>query len=67
MRRLLILATLLVLLVMSIRSGSALAALWNHSFLGESRAAGARSAWAPMTGDEMTDLMAFLQTSHRAR
>ena len=47
--------------------GGALAALWNHSFLGESRAAGARAAWSPMTRDEMADLMAFLQTSHRAR
>jgi mono/diheme cytochrome c family protein len=47
--------------------GGALAALWNHSFLGEPRAGVARAAWAPMTGDEMADLMAFLQSSRRAR
>jgi len=47
--------------------GGALAALWNHSFLGAPRADGGRPAWAPMTGDEMADLMAFLQASRRAR
>ena len=46
--------------------GGALAALWNHSFLGEPRGAGHRG-WGPMTGDEMADLMAFLQSSRRSR
>lgn len=37
-----------------------LAALWNHSFIGDPMV---RTApWAPMTDGEMLDLIAFLQT-----
>ena len=46
--------------------GDALAALWNHSFIAESRAAGGRSGSAVISGDEMADLIAYLQ-SRRAR
>lgn len=35
-----------------------LAALWNHSFIGDVTA---RAPWAPMTDAEMLDLIAFLQ------
>jgi mono/diheme cytochrome c family protein len=47
--------------------GGALSALWNHSFLGELRAGAGRPPWAPMTGDEMADLIAFLRSARRVR
>jgi hypothetical protein len=46
--------------------GGALSALWNHSFIGEPGAR-ARGAFVEMTGDEMTDLMAYLYASRRGR
>jgi hypothetical protein len=45
-----------------------LAALWNHSFIGDPRpAGGGRAPWGEMSGDEMADLIAFLQSSRRSR
>lgn len=44
----------------------ALAALWNHSFIGAAPAAG-RAPSATMTGDELADLIAFLQSAGRTR
>jgi mono/diheme cytochrome c family protein len=40
----------------------ALAALWNHSFIGAAPGAHDRGVSAAMTGDEMADLVAFLQS-----
>jgi mono/diheme cytochrome c family protein len=47
--------------------GGALSALWNHAFLTDAGGTGARAAWAPMTGEEMAHLVAFLQATRRAR
>jgi hypothetical protein len=40
----------------------ALAALWNHGFIGAAPGAPDRGVRATMTGDEMADLVAFLQS-----
>jgi mono/diheme cytochrome c family protein len=42
-----------------------LAALWNHSFTAPP-APGAKTAWQPMTGEEMAHLAAYLQSVRRA-
>jgi mono/diheme cytochrome c family protein len=46
-------------------TGAVLGALWNHAFL----EAGATTSprWAAMTGEEMADLMAYLQSLRRPR
>ena len=41
------------------------AALWNHSFIKDSRPERARSAWPEFSGTEMADLVAFLQSLRR--
>jgi mono/diheme cytochrome c family protein len=46
--------------------GGALSALWSHSFIGDPEAR-VRGAFVEMTGDEMTDLMAYLHASRRGR
>jgi hypothetical protein len=45
--------------------GSILGALWNHAFLDAAPATRAR--WAAMSGEEMADLMAYLQSLRRPR
>jgi mono/diheme cytochrome c family protein len=45
--------------------GSILGSLWNHAFLDAGTAGPPR--WAAMSGDEMTDLMAYLQSLRRPR
>lgn len=45
----------------------ALAALWNHSFIGAAPSTRGRAPWATMTGDDLADLIAFLQSAGRAR
>ncbi len=45
----------------------ALAALWNHSFIGAAPGAGGRAPSAQISGDEMADLIAFLQSAGRTR
>jgi mono/diheme cytochrome c family protein len=43
--------------------GAALAALWNHAFLDDGRPVRDRTSWAAMSGEEMRDLMTFLQSA----
>lgn len=45
--------------------GSILGALWNHAFL--DAPPDARTRWAAMSGEEMADLMAYLQSLRRPR
>jgi mono/diheme cytochrome c family protein len=48
--------------------GGMLAALWNHSFIGDPRpAGGGRAPWGALSADEMADLLAFLQSPARSR
>ena len=42
-----------------------LSALWNHSFIATPPPAGGKTAWAPITGEEMAHLTAFLQSLRR--
>jgi mono/diheme cytochrome c family protein len=45
--------------------GSILGALWNHAFIGT--ASGRPPQWAPMTGEQLADLMAYLQSLRGSR
>jgi cytochrome c2 len=47
--------------VRGLEAPAMLAALWNHSFIGDTPERRERVAWAPMTEAEMLDLIAFLQ------
>jgi mono/diheme cytochrome c family protein len=42
-----------------------LSALWNHSFIATPPPAAGKTAWAPITGEEMAHLTAFLQSLRR--
>jgi len=45
--------------------GTILGALWNHAFLDVRP--GSSAQWAPMTGEQMADLMAYLQSLKGSR
>jgi len=47
-------------------AAGALAALWNHSFIGEVQPPRGRAPWSEMTAAEMADLIAFLQSGRRS-
>ena len=51
----------------AVTPGGALAALWNHTFIGAASSASGRAPWATMTGDELADLIAFLASAGAAR